>query len=133
PLGGTYSAGNVIQASLIPRFRLAGLLALTGQYSYLNVGADKYTLGPILNPDGTPFVGEVEGPPVPPFGATSTTYQQIGFGFTYSTGIGRDRRPGAIPVEVSYSHLETLSATGNPAPKYWRDQIEIRVFVGKRR
>src|SRR5262245_46600265 len=131
PLGpalpGTYSAGNVLQASVIPRFRLAGLLSLTGQYSLVNVGADKYAITPC-----TACGPEAEGPPVPPFGATSTTYQQIGFGFTYSTGSGRDRRPGAIPVEVSYNHLETLSATGNPAPKWWRDQIELRVFLGKR-
>ena len=137
PLGpalrGTYSAGNVLQASLIPRLRLAGRLALTGQYSFVSVGADKYALAPLLNPDGTPFVGEVEGPPVPPFGATATTYQQVGFGFTYSTASGRDRGPGGIPVEVSYNHLETLSATGNPAPKWWRDQVELRVFLGKRR
>ncbi|HEY7395240.1 MAG TPA: hypothetical protein VH559_10380 [Gemmatimonadaceae bacterium] len=133
PLGGTYSAGNVIQASIIPRLRLAGRLALTGQFSYVSVGADKYALAPLLNPDGTPFVGDVEGPPVAPFGATATTYQQVGFGFTYGTASGRDRGPGGIPVEVSYNHLETLSATGNPAPKYWRDQIELRVFVGKRR
>jgi hypothetical protein len=132
-LGGTYSAGNVIQASIIPRLRLAGRLALTGQFSYVSVGADKYALAPLLNPDGTPFVGDVEGPPVAPFGATATTYQQVGFGFTYGTASGRDRGPGGIPVEVSYNHLETLSATGNPAPKYWRDQIELRVFVGKRR
>ena len=132
-LGGTYSAGNVIQASIIPRLRLGGRLAITGQYTYMNVGADKYALAPLLNPDGTPFDGEVDGPPVAPFGATATMYQQVGFGFTYSTGIGRDRGPGGIPVEVSYNHLETLSATGNPAPKWWRDQIELRVFVGKRR
>jgi hypothetical protein len=131
PIGGTYSAGNVIQASVIPRLRLAGLLMLNGQFSYVSVGADKYALGPVLNPDGTPFEGEVDGPPVEPFGATATTYQQIGFGFSYSTG--RDRGPGGIPVEVSYSHLETLSATGNPAPKWWRDQVELRVFLGKRR
>jgi hypothetical protein len=132
-LGGTYSAGNVIQASIIPRFRLGGRLALTGQYTYMNIGADQYALGQLLNPDGTPFEGEVDGPPVAPFGATATIYQQVGFGFTYSTGIGRDRGPGGIPVEVSYNHLETLTATGNPAPKWWRDQIELRVFLGKRR
>lgn len=132
-LGGTYSAGNVIQASIIPRYRLGGRLALTGQYTYMSIGADKYALGPLLNPDGTPFEGEVEGPPVEPFGATATTYQQVGFGFAYSTGVGRDRGPGGIPVEVSYNHLETLTATGNPAPKWWRDQIEVKVFLGKRR
>jgi hypothetical protein len=131
-IGGTYSAGNVIQASIIPRYRLAGLLALTGQYSFVSVGADQYALGPVVNPDGTPFVGEVDGPPVAPFGAALTTYQQAGFGFTYSTRIGRDRGPGAIPVEVSYNHLETITATGSPAPKWWRDQIDVRVFVGRK-
>ena len=119
--GGTYSAGNVAALSLVPRVRLSGLLALTGQYSLLHVGADRYTLGAV--PEGGTGTASLAG-----LGAAAATAHQVGFGLTYSTLVGRDRGPGRIPFEASFSHLETLSASGGPIAKTFRDQIELRVF-----
>jgi hypothetical protein len=65
--------------------------------------------------------------PVNP-GLPSTTAQQVGFGFTYSTILGRDRGPGRMPFEATFSHLETIAASGGPTPKTSRDQIELRVY-----
>ena len=118
---GTYSAGNVAELSVIPRVRLAGYFALTGQYSFLHVGADEYT----IEGSGTSTVQ-----PFRPFGIQSYTAHQIGLGFTYSTIVGPDRVPGAIPFEVSYNHLETLAGSGGPVNKTFRDQIELKVYVG---
>lgn len=130
PFSGTYSAGNVLQLSVIPRIRLAGYLALTGQYSLVHTGADQYTIVSALtpgevSPNGVPVVA-----PIAPFGFTSSTAQQVGFGFAYSTIVGPSRGPGAIPFEVSYSHLETLAGNGGPVYKTFRDRIELKVYVG---
>ncbi len=121
---GTYSAGDVLTLTLEPRMRLAGYFSLNGLYSLIHTGADQYTLGtPTTSTLGDAF------PPVAPYGIASATAQQIGFGFSYSTIISPDRGPGRIPFEVFFNHLETISASGGPVAKTFRDQVQLRVFV----
>ncbi len=128
---GTYSAGNVLQLTVLPRYRLAGSLSIDGVYSLVNAGADKY--GATL----PPLPSDVTGAPLPtpatvaPFGLPSTTAQQVGFGFSYSTTVTPDRAPGRLPFEVSFQHLETLAGSGGPVAKAFRDQIELRVYFGR--
>ena len=123
-LGGTYSAGNVAALSIVPRMRVAGYLAVTGQYSLVHTAADQYSLGGPVPPTS----GSTTGASLTGLGASSATAQQVGFGVTYSTIVGRDRGPGRLPFEASFSHLETLSANGGPVAKTFRDQVELRVF-----
>jgi hypothetical protein len=53
----------------------------------------------------------------------------VGIGFSYASVVSSDRGPGRIPFEVAFSHLETLSGSGGPVAKTFRDQIELRVYV----
>ena len=119
--GGTYTAGDVIALSIVPRFRISGFFALTGQYALVYRGADVYSLA---STSATSTTASISG-----FGADASIAQQVGIGFTYSTIVGPDRTAGRLPVEISFSHLETLTASGGPAPKTFRDQIELRWYV----
>jgi len=121
PIPGTLSAGNVIEISAIPRYRLAGHFMINGQYSLLRTGAENYTLSNAPLPAGVL-------PPTAPYGNASATAQQIGIGFSYSTAGGPEARPGAIPYEVSFSHLETIAGSGGPLAKTFRDAVELRVY-----
>ena len=125
---GTYSAGNVLLASIKPRFRIAGYLAVNGQYTLTHVAADQYTLGPAVT-DSSGNVLSVA--PAAPFGLAAATTHQIGFGFSYSTIATGDARPTRLPFELSFSHLETIAASGGPTPKYSRDQVALRIYVGR--
>ena len=118
---GTFSAGNVVEIAALPRYRLAGHFMINGQYSLLHTAADRYTLRPDSLTSG--FV-----PPAPPFGNASSTAHQIGFGFSYSTVGGPEARPGAIPYEMSFTHIETIAGGGGPLRKTFRDAIELRVY-----
>jgi len=128
PIAGTFSAGNVLALSIIPRVRLAGYFGVNGRYSILHTGADQYTLGAI--PPTTTDPSNPANPVLPtaPYGAASATAQQIGIGFSYSTVIGPDANPGRLPFEVSFNHLETIAASGGPVAKTSRDQVELRVY-----
>jgi hypothetical protein len=116
PLGpavpGSYSAGNVISLSLTPRYRVSGAFSVDGGYTLLHVGADQYSGAGVTVGAGLP----------------ATTAQQVGFGFTYSSLVAGDRAPGRLPFEVTFSHLETLAASGGSMPKDFRDQVELRVY-----
>jgi len=119
---GTFSAGNVVELTAIPRYRLAGHFMINGQYSLLQTAADKYT----LRPDSL-TAGII--PPAPPYGNASSTAHQIGLGFSYSTAGGPEARPGAIPYEMSFTHIETIAGSGGPLRKTFRDAIELRVYL----
>jgi hypothetical protein len=118
---GTFSAGNVIEISAIPRYRLAGHFMINGQYSLLRTAADNYTLSNEPLPSGTL-------PPAVPYGNASAIAHQLGIGFSYSTAGGPEARPGAIPYEVTFSHVETIAGSGGPLAKTFRDAIELRVY-----
>lgn len=127
PFAGTYSAGNVMMLTIIPRWRLAGYFGLNGFYSLVRTAAEQYTLTGTAATATGDAIADV--PPVAPSGLPSATGQQIGLGFSYSTVGSSDRGPGRIPFEVSFSHLETLMGSGGPVAKTFRDQIELRVYV----
>jgi hypothetical protein len=116
PVPGTYSAGNVASLTIIPRWRVAGDFAIDGRYSFTNIGADQYTSASAVAGDAA-------------LGNASATAQAIGFGFSYSTIGFSNPTPKKLPYEVSFSHLETLTGSGGPTPKTFRDQITLRVFV----
>jgi len=114
PSPGSYSAGDVIWFSVAPRVRITGYLTFNAQYMLTHVAAEQYT--PSSNGNG------IAGNP-------SLTAQALGFGFAYSTvGVGGPMgRP--LPVELTFSHLETITGTGVPVAKTMREQIGMRVFL----
>ena len=111
PVAGTYTAGNVLSLSLIPRYRFSGNFGVSGRYTMVRVGADQYTGANSAGP-----------------GLSAATAQQLGLGLTYGTIMSLDRGPGRIPFEVSFNHLETIAGSGGPTPKTFVDQIELRVY-----
>ena len=58
---------------------------------------------------------------------------RVGFGFAYSAVARYARGRSTLPLEMSYTHLETITATGGLTPKYHRDQIEFRIYYRLRR
>ena len=127
PTPGTYSAGNVLLASIKPRVHIAGFLSINGQYTLTHIAADRYSLGPAVT-DSSGNVISVA--PAPPFGIAAATTHQVGFGFSYSTISTGDARPIRLPFELSFSHLETIAASGGPIPKAFRDQVALRIYFG---
>ena len=125
PAPGTYSAGNVLLASIKPRLRIAGFLSVDGQYTLTHIAADRYTLGPAVTDSSGDVISVA---PAPPFGIATATTLHVGYGFEYSTISTGDARPLRLPFELSFSHLETIAASGGPIPKTFRDQVALRIY-----
>jgi len=128
PFVGDYRAGDVVTLAVVPRYRLARFFSIDGNYSLMRVGADDYGIfippSVVVPPAGAPPVVA----PIGPYGMAAATSHQLGFGFSYSTLASGDRGPGRLPFEVSFRHLETLAASGGPAPKTSQEQVQLRVF-----
>ena len=111
-VAGTWREGNAIQAEAMPRFLLTDYFTIHGAYTIRHQAASKYT---------SPDVAE------PPMIAASTE-QRIGWGFGYSTVARYARSVSVVPLEVFYTHLQTITASGGLTPRYSRDQIEFRIY-----
>jgi hypothetical protein len=117
PVAGTWREGSAIQVDATPRVQLTDYLSFHGAYALRHQAASTYRA-----PDG--------GSP-PLFAAT--TEQRAGFGFAYSTVNRYAAGRASVPVELFFTHLETLTASGGLTPKYNRDQIELRIYYRLRR
>jgi len=126
---GTYSAGNLLSLLAIPRFRLAPSFGLNAFYEVRHVGADRYVTTRPVPPDssGVPAIPDAAR------GASGATEHQLGFGFSYSTVVDADRAPGRLPFEMTFNHVETLSGSGGPVAKSFREQVELRIYLPLRR
>lgn len=117
PIAGSWREGDALQLEATPRISLTDYFTFFGAYTFRHQAASKYT-----SPDA---------PTIPLFSAT--TEQRAGLGFGYSTVTRYARGRSSLPIELSFTHLETLAATGGLVPKYSRDQIELRIYYRLRR
>lgn len=60
----------------------------------------------------------------------SREQQLVGGGVTFST-MESYRRGGPLPLEMRFTHLESVSGSAGQ-PKFFRDQIELRIYFGRR-
>jgi hypothetical protein len=58
----------------------------------------------------------------------STTVHAAGFGVTYSTLESWSRGSARLPVDVLFTHLQTVASSGGPAFKASHTQIQLRVY-----
>ena len=118
PVAGTWREGDAIQLEAMPRIQLTDYFSFHGAYALRHQAASRYT-----SPDAA------AAPPL----FTASTEQRVGGGFAYSTIARYARGRSSVPLEVIFTHLETITATGGLTPKYHRDQVELRIYYRLRR
>jgi hypothetical protein len=117
----TRHAGDVVGLDLTPRYLMNEIFGLDAHYGIERVGATTYDA--VANPCSTCVATSVAVSP----SAAARTAQRVGFGARFSTVDAFARGRSRYPVEVSFTHLETIR--GDPGePKGTRDQIQMRVF-----
>lgn len=123
-----YTPGAVAAVEIAPRLMITRLMGVNALYDVRHVAANDY--GGLTTVPG--------GPPVTPValvdGVTTApgTLQSAGFGITYSTVAEYDRGRAALPIDVTFTHLEALSGAAR-MPKAYRDQIQFRFYYRRNR
>jgi hypothetical protein len=117
PIAGSWREGDALQLEAAPRISLTDYFTFFGAYTLRHQAASKYT-----SPDAS----------TPPL-FSATTEQRAGLGLGYSTVSRYAQGRSSVPMELSLTHLETLTASGGLVPKYSRDQIELRIYYRLRR
>lgn len=123
---GTRKLGNIFALDVSPRVWLGNSLHLAGHYGLRTRADDEYSF-PRTGVDDAPILPGV--PPLPETGtAGGYTEHRVGAGVTYSTVADWEAGRARVPVEVSYSHTETIRGNSALVPRAGRDQIQIRFY-----
>ncbi len=117
--------GDLIEFEVVPRLALGRYLSVGARYAYRDKQEDTHE-----------FASDVELRPDAVFESatvldtgTAYTEQELGVGFTFSTVSAAARGLTRLPVEISYQHVETLSAEEGYVPKRSRDEIRLRLYL----
>ena len=113
------TAGSILSLDVTPRVLLGESFAVDAHYGFEHAGAPAYdppTVTTLGGPVSTTFVT-----------APSRNAQRIGFGVRYSTVDTWLRGRATRPIEVSFTHLQTISGSDGVA-RLARDQVQVRLF-----
>ena len=117
------TAGSVAGLDLTPRFLIGSAFALDGHYGFERTGATTYDrIAPAS-------CAVCDGTSVVPTAARNA--QRVGFGIRYSTVDAWQRGEERTPIEVSFTHLQTITGDAGVA-RLQRDQVQVRLYFAAR-
>ena len=114
------TAGSVAGLDLTPRYLLGSSFALDGHYGFERTGATTYDR---VTPPSTCAVCATAAT----LSTAARNAQRVGFGVRYSTVDAWQRGQSGTPLEVSFTHLQTITGDAGVA-RLARDQVQVRLY-----
>ena len=123
------TAGPVMGLDLTPRYLLSESFAIDAHYGLERVGAATYDSPVITVPavDACLTCTVLIPPDVVLTSGAVRTAQRVGLGLRYSTVDAFARGRARYPIQVSFSHLQTVTGDAG-LPKSSRDQVQVRLY-----
>lgn len=123
----TRQLGNTIDIETTSRLVVNDFVSIAGQFIHVHKAQDHYT---------STILGNL---PCPSFGCasldaslldanTEATENRVGGGISLSNLYAASQGKAGMPFEVSFIHQQTISGSGGNQPKYFVDQIQIRLY-----
>jgi hypothetical protein len=119
------SGGNSYVLEATPRAVLGPYFMVGFQYQYLNKAANSYVGMKTDTIAGNPVIVDASTLNA----GTAATAQTLSGMITYSTVASYLERGAGFPIEVSYQHVWTVSATGATPPDAITDVVTIRFWA----
>ena len=120
---GKWKPTNLIQATASPHLMLGGFFSFDGHYAFIRRGGESYTFG--ASPDSGSSLAPSFGTG---FARQGDIENRVGLGFSYSSVSQYVRGKTPVPIEMSFVHMETLGASGGLTPKWFTDQVQVRIY-----
>ena len=118
------TAGSILSLDITPRVLLGDSFAVDAHYGFERSGAATYDRRAVIVAD-VPVSMTVAN-------TSARNAQRVGFGVRYSTVDTWLRGRATRPIEVSFTHLQTISGNDGVA-RIARDQVQVRLFFQVRR
>ncbi|MDQ6611931.1 MAG: hypothetical protein M3Y64_05825 [Gemmatimonadota bacterium] len=112
------SLGSRTEIEIAPRYAINSFFGLSMAYGIGHQGVSKIST---VAANTSAFSNLLE--------SSATTVQSLQFGVTYSTLSGFIRQHSRWPIEVTYSHGLTVTASGGSVPSTTSDRVEMRIYT----
>jgi hypothetical protein len=120
--------GTAFEFETTPRIVLNDFFAVSGQYVYRHKAQDHYT-GTFALDSATTGFGAITIDASTLDLETETTEHRLGGGISFSNLFAFEEGKARIPFEVTYLHWQTVKGSGGNQPKFFTDQIQLRLYA----
>lgn len=119
--------GQVIEVRLAPRWHLNDYFALGTEWRYRQKGEDRHeiALATAVDPLGVvrPLTADVLD------AQSAWNEQRFGWTVSYSTLAAVARGKARVPVEIAYSHEQSIWSGQGIVPRRWEDRVQLRFYT----
>ncbi|MEX2181635.1 MAG: hypothetical protein WD771_06300 [Gemmatimonadaceae bacterium] len=121
------SPGRMIELEVAPRWQLNEYLALGATWRARDRDADDTSMSDVAALDG---YGHSEFLVTGPLDSRSAwTEQRIGLTFAYSSVAAVARGRARLPMEIAFTHEESVASSGGILPRRFEDRVQVRVYT----
>lgn len=120
--------GNTLEFETSPRFVVNDFFAVSGQYIFRHKSQDRYT-GKFTIPAAVTGYADVSLDAATLNLETEQTEHRFGGGIAFSNLRAVEQGKARIPYEVTFLHQQTIKGSGGNQPKFFTDQIQIRLYT----
>jgi hypothetical protein len=122
------SLGTAFEFETSPRIVVNDFFAISGQYVYRHKAQDHYT-GTFTIPAAVTGFSDLTIDASTLDLETETSEHRLGGGISYSNLYAFDQGKAKVPFEVTYLHWQTVQGSGGNQPKFFTDQVQIRLYA----
>ncbi len=120
--------GSTFEFETAPRFVVNDFIALSGWYLYRHKQQDHYT-GTFTIPAAVTGFSDITLDASTLDLETEQKEHRLGGGISLSNLYAVEQGTARIPFEVTYLHWQTVKGWGGNQPKYFTDQIQLRLYA----
>jgi hypothetical protein len=120
--------GAAFEFETTPRIVINDFFALSGQYVYRHKAQDHYT-GTFTIPATVTGFAPVNLDASTLDLETETWEHRAGGGISFSNIYAFEQGQAKVPFEVTYLHWQTVKGSGGNQPKFFTDQIQLRLYA----
>jgi len=119
---------NVIELRVAPRWSLNDYFGVGGEWRFRTRGRDKITdLSPA--PVAAPVASTVSYGDGALNAPSNSNEQRWAWTLAYSTISSHARGKAGLPLEIGYTHEQSVSSSRGIVPRRWEDRIQIRYYT----
>ena len=120
--------GAAFEFETTPRIVVNDFFSISGQYVYRHKAQDHYT-GTFTVPAAITGIGDITLDASTLDLETETWEHRAGGGVSFSNLYSFEQGKASVPFEVTYLHWQTVRGAGGNQPKFFTDQIQLRLYA----
>ncbi|MFL5584758.1 MAG: hypothetical protein ACJ78K_07825 [Gemmatimonadaceae bacterium] len=120
--------GSTFEFETAPRIVVNSFLAVSGWYLYRHKQHDEYT-GTFTIPAAVTGFSDITLDASTLNLETEQTEHRLGGGISFSNLFSFEEGKARLPFELTYLHWQTVKGAGGNQPKFFTDQIQLRLYA----